>query len=99
LNLWYARNWKEWGSSSVRFNYTYKDKIKGNYSGIYRYSEPAANTDNYGNNTLKFFAGTIFFIKQKHRLAVEFGLPLAQKFNGVQMKTKSDLILSYNLKF
>lgn len=98
LNVWYARNWKEWGSSSLRFNYQYKDKIRGSYSGIYRFSEPAANTDNYGSNTLKFFAGTSFFIKQKHRLAVEFGLPLAQKFNGIQMKTNSDLILSYNIK-
>lgn len=98
LNVWYARNWKEWGSSSVRFNYQYKDKIRGSYSGIYRFSEPAANTENYGSNTIKFFTGTSFFIKQKHRLSVELGLPLAQKFNGIQMKMNSDLILSYNIK-
>lgn len=86
------------GSSSIRLTSTYQDKIKGSYTGIYRFSEPAANTLNYGGYKTSIYIGTSFFVSEKHRFAVEIGTPFYQYVNGIQLLNKTNLIFSYNLK-
>lgn len=98
LNIWYARTWREWGSSSIRLSSFYQDKIKGSYTGIYRFSEPAANTMNYGGYKASIYLGTSCFISDNHRFAIEIGTPFYQYVNGIQLLNKTNIIVSYNLK-
>ena len=103
LNLWIAYNWWNNFSSSLRFQGSNSEAIKGVDPTVPRYKEIAANPDNYGSNLTIGYLGTVYnfqsgFLKNA-RVGVEYGMPIYQKVNGIQNQLKQSLIASFSYSF
>jgi len=85
-------------SASMRLKYSSSDEISGADNKI---SAPVstANPDNYGADILDFAIGVNTVLDSKHRVAVEYSVPLNYKVNGVQMDMESMLTLGYQIAF
>jgi hypothetical protein len=84
VNTWLAyRLYNKW-STSLRGEWLNIAPIKDADIGLYKFMEPSANASNYGGNIATGYLGINFFLN-KQRLSVEAGLPVFQKWNGVQM--------------
>ncbi len=103
FNAWYAYRWHTFFSSSLRTQFLMNEKIHGFDEGIYPFTEPAANTENYGGERMNVFLGTQFNLKRgfwRHtRLGVEYGLPVYENLNGIQMKTSQIFNVNLSLSF
>lgn len=103
LNTWFAYQWLSFLSSSVRIEGNIADKINGNDPTLYAYNEPAAHTSNYGGQRVNCAIGSVFQIKKgflkNNRLSVEYGLPVYQNLNGIQMKWGHTLTASLSRAF
>jgi hypothetical protein len=103
FNAWFAYQWLNWMSSSVRAEGIVADKIHGSDLSLYAYNEPAANPNNYGGQKVNGYIGTVVRgkrgILKRHRLGVEYGIPLYQYVNGVQMSTRYNLYASWSVAF
>lgn len=103
INTWLAYKYFNFLSSSLRLEGTTAAPINGYDYTLYYYNEPAANPHNYGGQRINAYIGSSFhfnkgFIKN-NRLSLEYGLPLYNSVNGIQMKTKQLLYASWSLTF
>lgn len=102
MNLWYAHNWFSFLNNSLRVEGVLAKKIINADPTLPAFTEPAANSANYGGSVLHAYFGTGILIKKgilnRFRLSVEYGLPLYYHYNGTQMPNKQTLIihLSFN---
>ncbi len=97
MNIWSACRWNKWVSNSVRINGSMEETIKGKNVHLLQVLEPSANTVNYGGYGLSVFAGTNFYTSVKSvnfKIAMEFGVPVLQKLNGLQLNTRYNFQLS-----
>jgi len=103
LNSWASYQWMQKISASLRLNYTFSGQIQGFDSAISPSNEPAADPKNYGGSFFKGFIGMAYFFNNdflKHnKIAVEYGIPIYQNFNGIQTATRYNLTISYVLTF
>jgi hypothetical protein len=95
---WFAYKLGANFTSSIRTVFRYSEAISGKDNLLYRYTEPAANTMNYGSTHLSSFIGSTFHFLSVQRIAFEVGFPLYQNVLGIQMKDKLQLNLSYTIK-
>lgn len=102
-SAWAAWQWLSFINNSLRVEGSVAGKIKGKDQTLNVYEEPSANPGNYGGERLTVYIGTSFRIKKgfldKNRLSIEYGLPVYQNLNGIQMKTKSGLYAAWSLTF
>lgn len=102
-NSWLAYQWFPFLSSSLRVEGIAADKIAGFDPTMYYYSEPSANPYNYGGSRLNGYMGVVFQPKKgilkSQRLGAEFGMPLYQNLNGIQMSYKQTINLSWAFIF
>ena len=84
VNTWLAYRLHNKWSISVRAEWLHIAPLKDADIGLYKFMEPAANASNYGGNAGTGFLGINIFLN-KQRLSLEAGLPVFQKWNGVQM--------------
>jgi hypothetical protein len=103
LNTWLAYTWLDNLSSSVRFEGTVASDISGFDPTIYAYNEPSANRLNYGGQKLTSYIGSTYQfqkgILENNRLGIEFGLPIYQQLNGIQMKQGLSFFASWSYAF
>jgi hypothetical protein len=103
LNSWFAYQWFNIFSTSVRLEGNIAGKIKGYDPTLYYYNEPSSNPFNYGEKRLNCFIGSGIQFKKglvkNSRLGIEYGLPLYQSLNGTQMKLKQTLYASWAVTF
>lgn len=103
VSAWAAWQWLSYITSSLRVEANAAGKIKGKDQTLKVYDEPSANPDNYGGERIQVYLGTSFRIKKrfldKNRLSIEYGLPVYQNLNGIQMKTKVGLFAAWPLTF
>lgn len=89
LNGWIAYQWISLISSSLRIEGTITEHIQGYDPQLYTYIEPSTNPANYGGKRIHAFLGSSLHFKgilKNNRLGVEYGLPLYQNLNGIQLK-------------
>ena len=91
---WLARNWNDWLSSSIRISGRATGKIKGfdREIAIFRTSDPDADVNNSGGQRINAYVGINFVIPSGiltgNRIGLEYGLPVYQNLNGIQMSSK-----------
>jgi hypothetical protein len=103
INAWFSYKWSSFMSSSIRTEASASDKILGYDQDVFYYNEPSANPQNYGGKKIIAYAGCVFQTKKgclkNHRLGIEYGLPLLQSVNGIQMKLSQTINASWALNF
>lgn len=103
LNTWLAYNWINSFSSSCRLEGSVVGAINGRDHSLYIYNELSANPFNYGGQKLKGYVGSTYQFKEgflkNNRLSVEYGIPMYQKLNGMQMKLTQSLFASWSYTF
>jgi len=87
INSWVAHQWSEFLSTSFRMEANYCERIAGNDSGLNPFSEPAANSVNYGGKRISAYVGLVLHpqkeIMKKNSFGFEYGIPVYQNLNGV----------------
>jgi hypothetical protein len=98
LSGWGAYRLADTLSTSLRLTYNHSEEIDGFDSQI---TAPVttANPDNYGVESVDIALGFNSVIANKHRIALEYQLPLDYRVNGVQMDMDNMLTLGYQLAF
>lgn len=103
LNAWTGWQWLPFMSSTLRLEGTIAGKIKGKDQSLDIFVEPSANSFNYGGKRVYTYIGSSIqpksgFLKS-NRLCAEYGLPIYQDLNGIQMKTKNSFYLAWLITF
>lgn len=102
VTAWQSFRLYHWLSVSVRQQYRYQGAIDGSDDAITA-AVTSANPDNYGGEQLNLFAGFNMAgqhgILRGHRLAFEYGEPVYQHVNGVQMDMQRMITLGYQYAF
>lgn len=96
LNSWMAWQWLNFLSSSIRIEGNKTGKIQGYDPTIYNYNEPSSNPNNYGGKKLNCFVGSVFNLYHI-QLGIEYGFPIYQSMNGLQMKLQQTINLSLSI--
>lgn len=102
LNSWLAYQWIGWISSTIRVEGTIADHIQGLNPEVYAYREPSTNPINYGGKRINAYLGSSLHLKgvlKNNRLGVEYGLPLYQDINGIQLKQQFALNAFWSFTF
>ena len=103
LNNWVAYQIIPFVSSSIRLESSISGLIQGNDISIFPGMEPAANPSNYGGKKMVGFIGFNIHLneifKRSFTVGAEFGLPVYQYVNGIQMKSNHFINLSANVLF
>ncbi len=102
-NSWLAYQWHRIISSSIRMEAFMANKIYGYDPTLYYYNEPSANPYNYGGKKVNVFLGSVFQFKRgilkNNRFGIEYGQPIYQNLNGIQMKIKQAINASWAITF
>lgn len=102
-NFWASYQWFGFLSTSLRMEGSLTGMIDGYDSKLYYYYEPSANPNNYGGTRANCYAGIKMqgnrgFLKS-NALSFEYGIPVYQNLNGVQMTTKHSLTAAWSVLF
>ena len=103
--VWLSRKWSNWLSNSLRVEETQTQSMYGFDKDIapYRTTDPTADCKNYGSKKLNAYVGVNFlFPKGKlkgNQLCIEYGMPLYQCVNGLQMKTTQIVNAGWQMTF
>lgn len=102
-NSWVAYKWLPFLSSSLRAEGSIQNNITGLDPTLYRYNEPAANTENYGGKKIVGYIGSVFHLNtgalKNAGIAAEYGIPVYQYYNGIQMRQQQSWTLSLQYSF
>jgi len=102
-NSWLAYQWCRFLSTSLRIEGSVAGTIDGYDPSVYYYNEPSANPNNYGGEKINCYVGTVFQFKKgilkNNRLAIEYGIPVYQNLNGIQMKETQFVNASWAIAF
>jgi hypothetical protein len=102
-NSWLSYQWYRCLSTSFRVEATVADKIDGYDPSVYYYNDPSSNPTNYGGEKINCYVGTVFQFKKgvlkNNRLGLEYGIPVYQNLNGIQMKLTQSVNASWALAF
>ena len=103
LDGWLAYQQNDWLSYSLRLQALKRWGIYGQDSELNPMMSPASNALNTGSESVNAFVGTSFTIRkgtlEGHRLALEFGVPVYQQMNGIQMWSRNTLLLGWQASF
>lgn len=103
LNAWGAYQWLNFLSASLRMEAASSNRIRGYDPTLYYYNEPSANPYNYGGQRVNSYIGLSFNPKKgffkSNRLGIEYGIPVYQQLNGIQMNQKQSLYASWAFTF
>ena len=94
LNTWAGYRLSSWVSVSARFQGLRLNEIDGADSDLNPMMAPLANAANSGYSIIRSYIGTNFSFGEKEflrdfKVGLEYGLPIYQKVEGVQMDQKS----------
>lgn len=102
VNSWLSYQWLNFISSSLRLEGNYSGAIEGHDPALYYYTEPSTNPANYGGKRINAYVGSSIHFKKclrNNRLGIEYGMPLFQDLNGIQLKQKYVLNASWSFTF
>lgn len=97
-NAWAAYQLWDWLGLSGKVDGLNIASIRHKDLSLFDGMEPAANSKNYGGNVLSLSGGFNFFVF-KQRLSIEAGLPVYQRWNGIQMNRTVTLFAGWQMVF
>ena len=90
-------------SVTSRLSWEHEGQILGHYNGPHRHSSPADRQENYGGDTVRAAIGANVALpfggRNRPQLGAEFGVPIYQNLNGIQLPEKWRLALSLGKTF
>ncbi|MEQ8359649.1 MAG: transporter [Cytophagales bacterium] len=97
LNTWMSYDIFQWMSLSGRVLGTKSGEILGSDKELMIMMAPPANNENSGKSQVKSYLGCNFSFGEKaywrnFKIGLEYGLPLYQEVNGIQMNEKASFI-------
>jgi hypothetical protein len=102
-NSWLSWQWHRMISTSLRLEGNLADRIRGYDKGLYYYNDITTNPFNYGGREINMYVGSVFQFKKtllkKARFGIEYGIPVYQYVNGIQMKSQHALLGSCSWSF
>jgi hypothetical protein len=102
-NVWFAYEWFRTFCSSIRFEANSMGMIKGYDPSVYYYNEPSSNPNNYGGERVNLYVGSSFQFKKgilkRNKVAAEYGIPLYQNLQGIQMPMGHTLNAAWSIMF
>ncbi|XOV78739.1 MAG: transporter [Aestuariibacter sp.] len=98
VTAWLAKQVSGQASLSLRTVYTSSDELSGSDDVIVA-PVTTANPANYGKDLWEIALGTNLVFAGKHRIAVEYLIPIQQDVNGVQMELDKTLVMGYQISF
>lgn len=102
VTTWASVRTQPWLSASVRLTYSHEGDIRGHDPRIVA-PVTAANPDNYGGERVDFAFGFNIAgqhgLFRGHRLAIEYGAPVYQDVNGVQLESDGTVTFGYQYAF
>ncbi|GAA6211174.1 transporter [Hyphomicrobiales bacterium 4NK60-0047b] len=102
LTGWVAYQWAPWISTSLRLTGITQAEIDGIDPNIVAPVQ-TANPDNFGGDRLDLALGVNMMVQsgrfEGHRFALEFGAPIYQDLNGVQLETDYTLTVGWQKAF
>lgn len=103
MTTWLGYNWWKGLGSSLRLEGNWAGSLRGSDPSFYSFNEIATNTQNYGGIRLQGLAGLSYQFEEgfiaNHRIALEYGIPLYQKANGIQNKLNQTWMASWSYSF
>ncbi len=103
LNSWLAYRQNNWLSYSLRLQALKNQEVTGQDIELNPMMSPTSDALNSGGKQLNAFVGANFSIGKEvfkgHRLGIEYGLPLYQNLNGIQMQGKGTLLAGWQVAF
>jgi hypothetical protein len=100
-NIWAAYKVVKFASASARLEGTLSDKISGYDRYLEFMHEPSSSAANYGGSRIQSYIGLNFYpgkgVLKNSKFGLEFGLPIYNNVNGIQMKSKNSLFASYTI--
>jgi hypothetical protein len=90
-------------SGSLRLEGNYSEAISGNNIQLQSVMEPAATPFNYGGQSIYSYIGLNFYLNSgglnNSKLSVEYGIPLYQNVNGIQLASANTLYAGWLISF
>lgn len=103
FNIWGAYQWFPWLSNSIRMEGASSKPITGIDLMLVSNLEPGVRTMNYGGKIIKSFVGLNFYVNRgfldNSRISVEYGIPLYENVNGIQLSQSATLYLGWQVSF
>jgi hypothetical protein len=100
---WASYKWLKWISSSARIDNVYSGEIRGDDAQLIQIIEPAAAPFNYGGQVINVYGGLNFYINKtflrNSKLSIEYGIPLYQYVNNIQLSLKSSIYAGWSFAF
>ena len=98
LTAWANYGFSDAISATGRLSYTKSQAISGEDENL---TAPVttANPANYGGTSFDLALGLNTVIANKHRVAIEYQIPISQDVSGVQMEMDSMFTIGYQLAF
>lgn len=98
MSSWLAYQLPQSTSLSLRLIYNHSEDIKGQDNQIMA-PVTTANPANYGGHNLQAAMGVNTVLMNKHRIGLEYQVPINYHANGIQMDMDNMLTLGYQLAF
>jgi hypothetical protein len=103
LNVWAAYQLFPWLSTSLRLEGIAKREIVAKDAELSTVMEPSANAKNYGGKNINTYIGVNFYLNKgflkNSKLSMEYGMPLYQNINGIQLAQKSTIYAGWMISF
>jgi hypothetical protein len=99
ITSWSAYKWRKWFSHSIRVEYNYANAITGFDNRLYSINEPSSNAMNSGGEKISAYLGANFYVKSGNKFSIEYGIPVYQNVNGIQMKQQQILYAGWQIIF
>lgn len=100
-NVWAAYKALKFASASVRLEGVVSDEISGYDQYLEFMHEPSSSASNYGGSRIQSYFGLNFYpgkgVLKNSKFGLEFGMPIYNNVNGIQMKLRNTLFASYTI--
>ncbi len=103
FNCWGAYKFLPWISASLRMEGNYSGSISGRDEQQRAVMEPAADAVNYGGENICSYAGVNFYLNRtflnNSKFTIEYGMPVYQNVNGIQLAAVHTLYAGWLISF
>ena len=103
MELWIAKKWNSFISNSIRMEAIADGPMSGYDAGLVTLMEPSADAANYGGFKAYIYPGINFYpgtlLSTTFKVRIEYGLPVYQYAEGIQMAGKSNILANLDLIF
>jgi len=100
-NMWVAYRFLPWLSASARLEGYMIGNMYGRDPNLFEVMEPDSKPTNFGGKRVTSYAGLNIYFKKlaNSRLSFEYGQPVYQNLNGIQLATRAGIYAGWVVSF